>query len=320
MFSLDKILLKFIYRLINYFEDKFDLAIINKNLNINNHYLFYKNLEKVKNIVGKIPSDILYNSILEEKKNTFKKVKSLRQSILVSSTPKSGSQYLLTVLKENVNLKKKKISFSFKEEEIIMTKYLIELKLGNYIAKGHIFPNKTNIYLFKEFKFKILLLLRNPNEILNSMFFFLEKANNSSDIDSKRVLLSFYPPLVHNYFSLSFEKKIDFLIKNFLLNLIKYFEYWEAVLKDPYFKKNLLIINYDNLINNKKTTLTKILNFFEYNDIDVKKLNLEIRSNNYREKSKENNWHQTFNYSQKKEIKDLLKNSKYYLLNDKVNI
>ena len=85
MFSLDKILLKFKYRLINYFEDKFDLAIINKNLNINNHYLFYKNLEKVKNIVGKIPSDILYNSILKEKKNTSKKVKSLRQSIVVSS-------------------------------------------------------------------------------------------------------------------------------------------------------------------------------------------------------------------------------------------
>jgi hypothetical protein len=169
--------------------------------------------------------------------------------ILIACFPKSGSTYLSRLLVEITGFPHVGLVQYYEHNEPDIYKPALEnAAQKNTITQQHVKGTVNNIALLKKFNIKPVILTRNIYDVVISIYDHIENTDH-------RIPLGY----VHKqYFEMTRESKIDFIIKIILPWYFNFFVSWIEASQEI----ETLWLSYDELFSNQRDTVEKILNFY----------------------------------------------------------
>jgi hypothetical protein len=194
--------------------------------------------------------------------------------ILISCFPKSGSTLLLKALCKTTDFQNCPMVFEYggNEQDLFLPSIINAYSLDT-ITQQHVRATNTNLRLIKNFGFKVVILTRNLFDTLISLHDHLLS-------ESLEIPMGY---LDENYRKLSFTQRLDFLVDIVTPWYLNFYASWSKV--NTYLDPNDYIwVTYDELINDKIKTISRLLSKFDFYDDKEKILNslLELENEDTR--------------------------------------
>jgi len=198
-------------------------------------------------------------------------------NLFIACFPKSGSSYLRTLLCNITGFKRATpVQFFGHNEQDLFEKKVKELYGKCSVAQQHVKGTNNNVRLFKKYKIKPIILVRNIFDIVLSLGDHIDKGGK------RKVVTSNY---VHEeYFSMSKEEKWMYLIKIALPWYFNFYVSWRKASD----KMDVLWLSYEELFSNQADTVAKIFDFYDM-PINRNEINLAISKMG----SKKQGWNHT---------------------------
>jgi hypothetical protein len=191
-------------------------------------------------------------------------------NIILNALPKSGSTYLMHLLKTNLGYQRKNIySFYDYQANTFQSNLQWFFKTKSTIAKEHFtaplniarqttinFMAPLDIPKLKLYTSKIIIHVRDPRQALLSLTHHINADQNSA----------FVPAANRSWYNnLKFSQQIDWGIENLLPQLVSWIDNWLIYKTQEEHKPDglqILVTTYDELITNEKALYQKILQFY----------------------------------------------------------
>jgi len=184
----------------------------------------------------------------------------LGKKILVACMPKSGSSWLSQALENITGFRREPFSYAFRQnEEEIYLPYLVTTARRDTVTQQHCRATLANLHLMQGFGIKPVVLVRNLLDALVSLVYFY---------DTGAVHNTFF---YGDYQNLDRTAQLDLVIESIAPWYIQFFVSW--VLAERENKVQLHWITYEDMTNDKATTLKSALAFY-----DLRKSDGEIAS------------------------------------------
>jgi len=190
--------------------------------------------------------------------------------ILISCFPKSGSTLLLKILCKTTGFQSCPMVFEYGgNEQDLFLPSIIDAYSMDTVTQQHVRATNTNLRLIKNYGFKVVILTRNIFDTLISLHDHL--LSESLDIPMGY--------LDESYRKLTFEQRLDFLVDVVTPWYFNFYASWSKV--NTYLAPNdFLWITYDELINDKNKTISRLLSKFDFYDDKEKILSTLVEIKN----------------------------------------
>jgi hypothetical protein len=178
-------------------------------------------------------------------------------SLVVVTTPKSGSMFLAHTLARTLKLERIDISPGYFPIDHADLKAMTELAMGGYIAQAHLSACQINLNILSRYCDKWVVHFRDPRAALLSWTHHKDRPNIKDDpkMDLRTVPLE--PAAYHS--SMSFTEKLDWQIDHHLPNLIQWMEGWCQVIDNPEYKDRIVVSNYENIVGRDEMFIRSLL-------------------------------------------------------------
>ncbi|TKB26114.1 sulfotransferase domain-containing protein [Desulfopila sp. IMCC35006] len=199
-------------------------------------------------------------SFFDSKKNLcskpFSTLAHRGRHILISCFPKSGSTLLLKTLCKTTGFQNCPMVFEYGgNEQDLFLPSIIDAYSVDTITQQHVRATNTNLRLIKNYGLKVIILTRNIFDTLISLHDHLL----SESLDMPMGYLD------KNYRMLTFEQRLDFLVDIVTPWYFNFYASWSTV--NTYLAPNdFLWITYEELINDKTKTISRLLSKFDLLD------------------------------------------------------
>lgn len=177
-----------------------------------------------------------------------------KNNIFVACFPKSGSTYLTTLLAEVMDFKKipaiqrNKGNYFWFNEQDINERQLNRISKIDSVTQQHTKATKNNIELLLKYNIKPVVLVRNIYDVLLSHYDHVENDDHHQPVG-----------FIHKeYFSLSYNEKMRFLIEMHLPWYFNFFLSWREVSNDM----ETLWVTYEQLFADQEKTIQRILGYY----------------------------------------------------------
>lgn len=215
-------------------------------------------------------------------------------NIIFNSLPKTGSRYVVAMLKQGLNYEVDLIRSD------VNAKYwgIIKNKHG-LISKQHMWPSQEYVDDCKKSKQRIVVHVRDPRQALLSLVHHQSKPN----IDNKHFMLP------DEFFSMTWEQKIDWNIENRLPGMVAFIKGWLEIKQQQDLDPNglkMLLTTYDELLNDEMQLINKILSFY---NIDPAKFKFQPIAKNTKvgfRKGDVNEWRHELSEKQKQRVAEIV--------------
>jgi hypothetical protein len=214
--------------------------------------------------------------------------------ILLNTMPKSGSLYAREGLARILAADTMYIGNRYAFVDQIDADKLVAFRKGRYVSQNHLAPSPENLQLLQHFNMKMVLHLRDPRQALLSWVHHLDHiaGGNDDNID----LLYFTPRTPPRYFEFSFDRKIDWQLKNYMPNLIAWTKRWVEIADQGMIQ--ILITNHDDLRRDEKAFFAAILAFYQIEvHFDLPDLPRTLDETHFR-RADPDEWRRTFTVEQ----------------------
>ena len=192
---------------------------------------------------------------------------------------------------------------------------IAEYKNKLYVTRSHTPFNLENVKIMNKYFKKYLLTVRDPRDILTSLYFHLskKKPKESAFIDQGLTRALPWEVLENNYHKLNKDELIYQITTKIMPGVIQIMENWLDYSKK---NKNILTIKYEDLIKDPVETLFQVLKFYE-KDISKKKISKAVKELNPQKKNprftyffigKKGIWKELLNSKQLDDIQKISKN------------
>lgn len=239
---------------------------------------------------------------------------SIKPNILLITLPKSGSTYLAKMLTENLGYERNHLcSIYDKTTRQLMSNVKYFRNKNSILFKEHFsapFGTAQPYYIkvmgrldvdsLRANKQKIILHLRDPRQVLVSLYWHIEEHP-----DGELIPFQFK----HWYFAQNKSGKLDWLIENLLPIVTSWTADWLAFKEREDATANglpILITTYDEMITDKHALYTKILDFYgmerNYTSLQTPAKDYQVRFR----KGDPEEWRATFSAQQKQRIAELI--------------
>lgn len=235
-------------------------------------------------------------------------LKDNQSNIIFNAVPKSGSDYMAKTLGTSLKFKRVFISNAYIPVDQIDYFRLKEFySHGSKICKQHFDASPLNIRILKRYTNKMVLNLRDPREILLS---WVHHLNTQKQLNEDIFYVEPNPP--EEYYQLSLSEQIDWNIKYFLPEIVKWMNDWLTVKQQEDAKKDglqILLTTYDEFNADEIKFYSKILSFY---NIPMEKFKYtpppKDQAVHYR-KGDSDEWRRVFTQQQKSAIAEIVPDS-----------
>lgn len=201
-------------------------------------------------------------------------------SLFFFSLPKSASESICYELMDILNFNRKLISAHEYFLNDIFSRHLIRKvnSKGDMICE-HIPLNEFNKKCIEHYKVfnKFVINIRDPRNAIISFAFFCKEIIKQ-DLFKKEFAKFMNPKLDEAIVDMSDFQLIDYFIKNYYIHFVDWINNWAKYAEN---KNNVLILKYEDYVDNPKTYIQNILNFKSYpkNLVDKYKFKKKIHAN-----------------------------------------
>lgn len=185
--------------------------------------------------------------------------------IFLNTMPKSGSIYISRWLAHSLNLREMKVAVCLFPDDLIIRDQLDEFSHGNTITQQHIPAKDINLRFLASRIDKLVIHVRDPRQATLSWVHHLDNLHAYEDsVPACQLgLEAVSPRLPDDYFSWSFERRLDYQIQNHLPQLLEWTDLWVAAAQNSAYGLDLLFTTYESFLDDSKKTLTQILEHFD---------------------------------------------------------
>jgi hypothetical protein len=182
-----------------------------------------------------------------------------RDGILLNTMPKSGSVYIQKSLAKILDCRTLDAGNRYALIDQIGLRDARALIGGGYVAHSHLAPSLENLQILQHYKLKMVLHLRDPRQALLSWVHHIDWVTGGSDTDEQLLYCTPRPPAA--YFGLSFARKIDWQIDNYLPQLATWLTRWMAVADAKMIP--IIVTHQDTLRTDERALFDSILKFHQ---------------------------------------------------------
>ncbi|NOX34933.1 MAG: hypothetical protein GXP56_14605 [Deltaproteobacteria bacterium] len=249
---------------------------------------FKKAYEKLR-IAEKAKTD---NPVIKDLRDYLYRLEKDRiPGVFFNSIPKSGTLSIWGALYRGLGVPKIFITNNVKsfKYEIIDPEQAKKVVRGNCVAQGHVAATNLNLFLLEKVGVrKVVVHVRDPRQAMLSWIHYIE----SLYVAGSFLVLDY--PLCDNYFSLtceeqihceeyfskSFEKKIDQHIEHYYPMLIQWLSGWINAHENPKCSLKIKFTYFENFKSNPENFYTQVLSFFDIDrsEFDMTDSNLQRKS------------------------------------------
>ena len=202
-------------------------------------------------------------------------------SLFFFTLPKSASESICYELTDILNFNRKLISAHEYFSNDIFSRHLIrQVNFKGDIVSDHIPLNEFNKKCIEHYKIfnKIIINIRDPRNAIISFAFYC-KRQMGHDLLKNEFSKFMRPKLDQRIVDMNDFQLIDYFIKNYYSHFIDWISQWSNYAEN---KNNILILKYEDYINDPKTYIQNILNFNSYPKVisDEYKFKKKIHVNN----------------------------------------
>lgn len=183
--------------------------------------------------------------------------------ILLVTLPKSGSMFLWENITNALRIKNMRISGSYFPDDLIMESWLIELAKGRRVSQEHIPARFINLRLLQKYLDRFVVHVRDPRQAILSWIYFMEKQCRERGMET---LSRIDPPIDLDFLAWPLGKKLDYYLKNYFPQWVKWIEDWVSVDEDPDFKPKILFTQHREFQSASKEIFRKIFRFYGIED------------------------------------------------------
>lgn len=175
--------------------------------------------------------------------------------IILTTMPKSGSEYVWMALTTGLNLTPIRIS-SAEMFEVIDGERLEHVSKGGFVTHGHMRCTETNSVLLSQHVDRLVVHVRDPRQALVS---WVHYQDHREIVDL---------PTLNAWGSLSdmtFEARVDYFIDGFFAHQVKFLKSWVDAESDKEFLPRILVTRQEDLRSDPDGFFLRILNFYDLN-------------------------------------------------------
>ncbi|MCP3943386.1 MAG: sulfotransferase domain-containing protein [Desulfobacteraceae bacterium] len=189
------------------------------------------------------------------------KMKLNHTNILVNCLPKSSSLYIVRTIAETIScdtirLGSRGVNYS-QIDPVAAYNFCLQKK---NVSQDHIAPTKFNLdILYYSGITKFILIFRDPRDALVSWVHHLER-EDAAGVQWHRNLLYASGIISEFYYDLTWNEKIDDLIKHYYPIMIEWMRGWELLSRDERF--SIKIKTYEEFLEDKTQFIEDILEFY----------------------------------------------------------
>lgn len=220
--------------------------------------------------------------------------------ILFNALPKSGSTYIGKGICQGLNIKILGVhnlgisAGAYFPKDLIMVAQIKELASKGYFTQAHLDASPMNLQLLKKYLPKLIVHLRDPRQAILSLVHHFN-AYNKRDPEA---LYKTYPAPTKDYFSLSLENQIDWVIKNYFPAYIEWILGWiEAQKREDFLIK---FTTYEDFLEDEDFFYENILEFYDISSAKFKKFNPPKDQSSHFRKGQKDEWRFVFTEKQQK--------------------
>ncbi|MBI3258639.1 MAG: sulfotransferase domain-containing protein [Ignavibacteriae bacterium] len=212
--------------------------------------------------------------------------------ILFNTLPKSGSIYITKRIAQGLNIKVIKMGVGYFPKDLIILPQIEELSFNGCFAQEHLDPSPMNLQILKKYLPKFIVHVRDPRQAILSL---VHHFNTYKKL-APQILYRTFPVATEKYFSLTLEKQIDWVIKNYFPAYIEWILGWIEAQE----KGDLLIkfTTYEDFLENEDAFYEKILEFYNIPFSKFKKVNIPKDSSLHFRKGEKEEWRSVFTEKQ----------------------
>jgi hypothetical protein len=201
------------------------------------------------------------------------------ESILLNTMPKSGSVYIAKSLQKILGFGFMHIGNRYALIDQIDVQEARTFAGGGYISQNHLAPSPENLQILRHLNLKMVLHVRDPREAMLSWTHHLDRVSRCCDESDELLYSTPRPPM--GYFGLSFSRKLDWQIENYLPNLVSWAQQWIDVADRGAIP--ILLTQQSELRCNEKGLFEAILAFFQVSiDFDLPNLPRTLEETHFR--------------------------------------
>lgn len=180
-------------------------------------------------------------------------------SIVLSTLPKSGSIYLLSVLERGLNYKAFNVSLGYFPHDLIDWVRLRTASRGGAITQSHFDASPANLQILRTVQPRVQVHLRDPRQATLSMMHHVLRLWATSD---RLSILALDPVPPIEFFDCPFESQIDWMIDHYLPSCVGWIEKWLEVIDRGDSGLTILLSTFEEMIRDESTFLQRTLEFF----------------------------------------------------------
>lgn len=161
----------------------------------------------------------------------------LLPSVFINTLPKSGSRYIAAWLCRSLGLSETKVAVSLFPDDLIVREKFDAFARGGQVCQQHVPAKDINLRFIAARMKRVVIHLRDPRQAMLSWTHHLDNFHAHRDlVPACRIgLEAVTPALPQDYFTRSFEAKLDHQIEYHLPALVAWAERWaEAAGSNPY--------------------------------------------------------------------------------------
>ena len=174
-------------------------------------------------------------------------------SIILSTMPKSGSEYVWMALSNGLNLWPTRVS-SAEMFEVIDGERLERVGKGGFVSHGHFRCVETNSVLLTEHFDRVVVHVRDPRQALVSWVNYQDHPD-IRDLPVRRAW--------GNMADMAFEQRVDYFIEGFFVHQVKFLRSWMDAERDDEFLPRILFTRQEDLRADPQRFFRAILDFYD---------------------------------------------------------
>ena len=183
--------------------------------------------------------------------------------MFISTLPKSGSIYMLSTLRQTLNLELKNYTSGEFPFSYINYKNIKEWKQPGNINLEHISADPINLRLINFYCERMVLHVRDPRQAVLSWVHFLPTMYRK---EKESLFARMSLPLPKDYFTWEFSERLDWYIKHHFQYWVEWIQKWVDADQDPSFQTKILFTTYQDLVKNPLEMFQKIVKFYDISE------------------------------------------------------
>lgn len=184
----------------------------------------------------------------------------LGPSIVLSSLPKSGSIYQLSLFEKGLGYAARNTSLGYFPRDLADWSKLGEVMRGGAMTQFHLDASPANLQILRVVCPRLQVHFRDPRQATLSMTHHLRRLwDMHHDL---RFMLPVQPVPDRRFFECDIATQIDWMIDHYLPGCVQWIEEWLTVADDPAAGIEVLLTTFEEMIRDEPAFVARTLDFF----------------------------------------------------------